>query len=128
MNTEWLDRFGGVASGACALHCLSLALAPALMTLFGMNHAMHGTLEWLFFGFASTFAIIAAVVGYRTHRVGWVVGGFALGLAVLTTGRLGEALSLFEGGVYFAVAGGGILVMSHVLSIQQTRRCQRACC
>jgi len=128
MNTEWLDRLGGTASAACALHCLSLALAPAIITLFGLNHAAHGTLEWLFFASAATLAIIAAVVGYRTHHTLWVVGGFAAGLLVLSAGRMGEALSLFEGGVYFAVTGGSILVLSHVASIRETRRHRRACC
>ncbi len=128
MNTDWLDRFGGAASSLCALHCLSLALAPAVITLFGMDHATHGTLEWFFFSMAASFAAMAAIAGYRTHHAMWVVAGFAVGLLVLATGRMGEALSLFEGGVYFAVAGGGILVLSHIASIRQSRICRNACC
>ncbi len=128
MNSEWLDRFGGAASTACALHCLSLATAPALFTLFGMNQGAHGALEWVFFTLTVSFALTAAVVVYRTHHTLLVVLGFATGLGILIAGRMGETFGLFEGGVYFAVAGGGLLLASHLASIRQTRLRRQACC
>ena len=128
MNTEWLDRFGGAASALCAVHCLLLGLVPAAVTLFGMNHGTHGILEWFFFGLASASAVVAALVGYRSHHSLWVALSFALGLAALSVGRMSEALSLFDGGGYFAVVGGGTLVLAHMASIRQSRICQRACC
>ena len=37
MNTLSLDRMGGVASATCALHCLVLSVAPALVTFLGVE-------------------------------------------------------------------------------------------
>ena len=81
-----------------------------------------------FFAAAVTLAAIAAALGYRVHRNAWVLAGFGLGGLVLVAGRLGEALGLYEGAAGLAVAGGLMLVASHVFSAKRTRACQGACC
>lgn len=128
MSSDWFDRFGGIVSGVCALHCLILALVPTVFTLLGLGHGVHGTLEWVLFSLAVVSAMAAAVLGYRTHHALWVVAGFATGLVVLTTARMAEAFELFEGSVTFAVLGAAILVATHLASIRQTRLCRQACC
>ena len=127
MNTLSLDRLGGVASATCALHCLLLTLAPALVTLLGVEFLAHEVFEWGFFATAVTFAVVAAALGYGVHRNPWVLASFGAGVVVLVAGRLGEALDLYEGAVVLAVTGGLVLVASHVFSARQTRACQGAC-
>ncbi|MCP4916121.1 MAG: MerC domain-containing protein [Proteobacteria bacterium] len=112
----WVDRLGGVASATCALHCLAMTLAPAVL-LSGE------AFEWGFYALAIAFAGVACVLGYRAHRDRRVVLGFGVGTLVLTSGRFGEMLGLHETGVALAVAGGAVLVASHVWSLRRTRAC-----
>jgi hypothetical protein len=128
MNSITLDRLGGVASASCALHCLMTGLAPALIALLGVEFLANEAVEWGLFAAASVFAITAAVLGFRVHRSSAVLLGFSLGLASLITARVGEAMHLFEGTLIFAVLGGVILVVSHVVSARRTKSCQKPCC
>ena len=128
MKTIIIDRLGSVASASCALHCLTTALAPALITLLGVEFLANEAVEWGLFLAASVFAVTAAFLGFRVHRSPSVLLGFGVGLAALITARLGEALHLFEGTLVFAVLGGLILVASHVLSSRRAQACQKACC
>jgi hypothetical protein len=123
MNTVVFDRLGSVASATCALHCLTMALAPALVTLLGVEFLAGEAVEWSLYGFAVVFALVAGALGYRTHRSLPVLGGFCLGLMVLSAARLGEAFHLFGGTLVLAVLGGGILVATHVLSARRVRSC-----
>ena len=126
MNTLTLDRLGGVASACCSLHCLTMAFAPAIVTLLAVDFLAHESFEWGLFAAAVTLAITAAGLGFRAHRNRRVLMGFGAGVAVLMAGRLGEAFSLYEGAMGLAVAGGFILVLSHVASARETRACKPA--
>ncbi|MEM6926710.1 MAG: MerC domain-containing protein [Myxococcota bacterium] len=124
----WLDRFGSVASATCAIHCLSLSVAPALISLLGLGVLASELFEWGFFAVAVSFAVAAAAWGYSTHRSSAVLLGFVAGVAVLVAGRLGEAFELYEGGVVFAVVGGGLLMVSHFASASRIRASHAECC
>jgi len=128
MTTPWLDRLGGVASMACAVHCGLLAFAPAVVTLVGLDMLAGEAFEWAFFASALCFAAVAATVGYRAHRTSWVPLGFTLGALMLIIARLAEAWALFEGGALLAVCGGAILVAFHIANTLRMRACQQACC
>jgi len=128
MITGWIDRFGSVASAVCAIHCLLLSLAPWLISALGLGVLANESFEWAFFVFAVGFALAAAWWGYRLHRTWWVLTGFSGGLLLLIAGRMGEALSLYEGGGIVSVLGGGVLVISHILSMRQARVIQEAYC
>ena len=110
----WLDRFGSLASLTCALHCGLFAFAPAAVALLGLDLLAGESFEWGFFVAALLFALLACVVGYRAHRRVGVVAGFVVGAGVLSLARLGEAFELFEGGAWVAVAGGVVLVGTHI--------------
>lgn len=125
-SSLWMDRFGGVASATCATHCLVMAFAPALVAVTGLGFLANEAFEWAFFSSAIGFAGAAAWLGYRSHRTPWVVAGFGLGMVVLITGRLAEALKLFEGGAILAITGGALLVASHVGSATRTRTCRKS--
>jgi hypothetical protein len=135
MNILWMDRFGSLASMACAAHCVVMAAIPSLFAVAEAGHHGHhghdgeqALLEWAFFGVASVFAAGAAIVGYRSHRTWWIAAGFGLGLPVLAAGRLGEAFHIEGVGFGLTVLGGVILASSHLLSIRQCKRAQNSCC
>ncbi len=128
MSTPWVDRLGGAASLACAVHCGLFGLAPALVTLVGLEFLAGEAFEWGFFALALAFATVAAGLGYRAHRTAWVPLGFALGGGMLVIARLAEAWALFEGGAVLAVCAGGVLVGFHIANTLRIRACEEACC
>ena len=126
-KVPWMDRFGTLASAACALHCLVLSTAPALFATLGLE-LLHGEIfEWGFFAMAMAMASLAAIFGFRLHRDSRVVGWFVVGGLVLMAGRFGEAGGLFEGAGILAIVGGFLLVISHFKNASCTRKCQEAC-
>jgi len=128
MNTIALDRMGGIASTSCALHCLMLSLAPAVVSLLGVDFLANETCEWIFFGAALSFAVLAAGLGYRSHGSRWILAGFATGMLVLVAGRLGEALHVYPGAGVLAITGGLLLATSHLLSARHIRSCGHTDC
>jgi hypothetical protein len=122
-----MDRLGGLASAACAMHCLTMAFAPALISLVGLGFLADESFEWGLFVTAVGFAFAAAIFGYRVHRTWWVPAGFGIGILVLMAGRLGEAMQLYEGGAIVAITGGSLLLTTHVASAVRTRACREAC-
>jgi len=122
----WMNRLGGVASTACAAHCVVMAAAPALVSAVGLG-LPHEAFEWGLCALAVCFASVAAVQGYLNHRTWWGPAGFGAGVLVLLAGRLSEALAL-HGGVFLAVGGGGLLVACHAVSLRRARAAQEACC
>jgi len=128
MHTIALHRTGGIASVSCVIHCLLMSAAPALVSLLSLEFLAHEAFEWGFFVAAVVLALLAATLGYRLHRNPWVLLGFGSGVLVLVAGRMGEALSLYEGTAGLAVLGGGLLVASHVLSERMARVSRASCC
>ncbi len=128
LQARWLDRLGGVASLSCALHCGLMGFAPGLITLLSLEGLRNEAFEWGFFASAVGFALLAGVLGFRKHRVAWLPLGFLVGIALLTTARLSEALSLFEGGGALAVVGGLCLLTLHVFNAFKSQAAQAACC
>ena len=122
----WFDHLGGVASAACALHCLLTAAAPAALAALGI----HGgeTLEWGFVLVAVAFAALAGGLGFRLHRSLPIAVGFGAGACGLLAGRLGEGLGLGHGAHYIAIVSGLLLVGVHIASLRQCRRCGDLAC
>ena len=110
------DGYGRFASGLCVLHCLTVSFAPSIIENISIVSAYNEVLEWGFFGGAVLFALISASLGLRKHQNYKVLVGFSIGLSVLTLGRVGEALSLFEGGEMLSICGGLFLFISHMYS------------
>ena len=121
----WFDRLGGLASAVCSLHCTAIVSLPAVASLLGPE--LNERFEWGFFAIAGFLALLAAGAGFRRHRSWLLLSGFGVGLLGLGVGRAAEAWSLFEGGGQVTIAGGLILVASHVLSLRSLRM-QEDCC
>ncbi|MEM1414225.1 MAG: MerC family mercury resistance protein [Myxococcota bacterium] len=124
MTRVALDQLGGVASATCALHCVVMSFAPALLPLLGLGVLAGEAFEWGFFALAVVVALAAAALGSREPKV---LAGFAAGIGVLLAGRLGEAFGLVEGPA-LPILGGTILVATHVLSARRTLACREPCC
>lgn len=134
MNLFWIDRFGSVASMACAAHCVIVAALPTLLAVAEAGHDEHGhhgehaLIEWVFFGVASLLAVGAGIFGYRRHRTWWVAAGFVVGIPILAAGRLGEAFHIEGVGFGLTVLGGLILASSHIVSLRRLRAVEDDCC
>lgn len=122
-NRMSIDIYGRFASSLCVLHCLTMSFAPFIIESISILNANNELLEWGFFSLALAFALLSAVFGMRKHNNPLVLGSFAMGIAVLILGRLGEAMSLFEGGEALSIGGGAFLFVAHMYS---ARCCQRA--
>ena len=113
-----IDRFGGVASAICALHCLTISLIPSLLSNVQFFSSYNEILEWGFFSFALFFALSSLLLHWKKHKNIIVFVGLILGVCLLTLGRMSEAMSLFEGGGVLSIIGGAVLFISHFLGIR----------
>ena len=121
MQVKIIDRFGGVASALCVLHCLLVSLAPSILSTLDVGDSFQEIFEWSFFSLAILFALVSASLGFRMLKKLWLLGLFGGGIAILGLGRMSEALHLFEGGDILSILGGLTLFGAHILS---TRCCK----
>ena len=121
-NSFVWDGYGRLASGLCVLHCLTVSFAPSVIENSSFASSYNEVFEWGFFGMAILFAIISAAFGLKKHQNYMVLIGFVTGMAVLILGRLGEAMSLFEGGEALSISGGMFLFVSHMYSTTCCRK------
>ena len=122
---QWADRIGAGLSLSCALHCLMLPLAVALVpsvrsAVAEYGHA-DGWLQWLLWSHQVEWAVALAVIafagvvigrGWRHHRrrdpLGWYLAG---SLVLLFAAAEVISLGAYHG---LLLAGGGALIaMAH---------------
>jgi hypothetical protein len=109
----WADRLGAFGAFVCALHCLLVPVALALLPALGLGLvAWHGV-EWAFTSLATVLAVVSLYLGYRGHRAyhAWLMvapGLFLVWLALLYPplhqSVLPHAAAMATGGVLIAVA------------------------
>jgi hypothetical protein len=117
-----VDRFGTLASAACAVHCALGAAIPEGLAAFGLGAFLGHEWEWGFTVLALACAGAALVLGWRKHRSVPVASLLALGMASLLLARLledewGEAL-----GLSLSLLAGLLLVTGHVSNIRASTR------
>lgn len=117
----WLDRFGGLVSAICAVHCVAVALVPALITGLGFGFVASAAFEWAFVGMATVVAALAGVVGLRHHGSLMIGTGFVAGIVLLFASRFAEQAGVEAFGLVLALLGGGTLVASHLGSLRLAR-------
>ena len=116
-----VDRFGIIASVACALHCVATALIPTALAMLGASALLEHEAEWVFTLIAVSAASLALLLGWR--RRGW--SGASWGLAVGIAGLLGARFLEDAGGhghglgVALSVLSGAALVTGHVLNLRR---------
>lgn len=121
MSNGWLDRFGGVVSVVCAVHCLAVAVVPALISGLGIGFVASSAFEWGFVVLATGIAAVAGVYSLRHHRVLSI--GFLAGIVLLLASRFAEQAGIEAFGLAFALLGGATLVATHVSSLRLARTC-----
>lgn len=87
---ETLDRFGAVASSACAVHCAIAAFLPALFGALGLGFLIGHRAEWGLTLLAIALAAGALIRGWRRHRALGAAALLALGIVGLLASRAVE--------------------------------------
>lgn len=116
-----IDKVGAACSTACAVHCASSAVAPGLLTALGLGSLVGPTVEWGFTGVAIVMGLIAVIVGWRRHRVTWVLLALGAGIAGLATGRMLESFGVESAGAPVAIVSGLVLALGHVGGVRAAR-------
>lgn len=112
-----VDKIGAVCSTLCALHCASTAAIPSVMVALGLGTLIGPAFEWGFIVVAILFAAVALMIGWRRHRVVWILFLFAAGIVGLVAGRLLEAADFHGVGTLLSIASGVTLVVGHSVNI-----------
>ena len=85
-----VDRFGAVASTACAIHCAICALAPTAFAAFGLGFLLGHEVEWGLTLVAVGFGLLALYFGWRLHKKPLVAVLLGVGIVGLVAVRLME--------------------------------------
>ncbi|MBO6934554.1 MAG: MerC family mercury resistance protein [Deltaproteobacteria bacterium] len=113
-----LDVAGLLLSGSCALHCLFVALAPALLAATGLGALLDETAEWVFTITAVAVGAIAATLALRAGRSRIVVAAFVVSIGLLLVGRGFEHAGVHGGVEVFSALGGVGLALAHVVNLR----------
>jgi len=123
-----IDRLGALASTACSVHCVLMAVLPEAIGALGSGTALFGyELEWGVTLAALSFAALALGLGWRKHRSLRVVSLLGAGIGALLLARLLEDGVSESVGLTLSVVAGLTLVVGHGSNICASRRAQRAC-
>jgi hypothetical protein len=119
-----LDRFGMIASCACAIHCAVVPILLGVLPLVGVAVLGDERLELLMLGVAICIGVASLLPAYiRHHRRSLPLLTFTAGLALVIIAHL----AVKETGLphtMFVVAGGFIISVAHFLN---RRFCQKCC-
>ena len=101
---ENVDRFGAVASTACAIHCAVCVFAVGAFTTIGLDFLDGHEAEWMLTLVAVAFGILALFLGWRQHKQPLVAALLGIGIAGLL------AVRLMEGGEHHGESEGEAVV------------------
>ena len=115
-STKWLDGAAVGLSALCLIHCLALPLVVAGLPFLAQFAEGHLHAQMLVV--VLPLSIVALGLGYRHHRNGRIVAAGAVGMLLLTIGKISnrdgrvldeslkEALVTDDGKVLYPVASG----------------------
>lgn len=110
---HWLERIATWLSAACAVHCLLVPVASALVPLVGVSTQASQLDEryedWLHL-LVVAGGLLSLLVGYRRHREARIAAAMALGIALYLVGHAAE--SAWYGVVISVVGGLGLAAAS----------------
>jgi hypothetical protein len=121
-----VDRFGALASTACAVHCVLSASLPEALAALGLSALLGDDTEWAFTLCALAAASGALLLGWRKHRSPRVVSTLGAGIALLLLARLLEDWVGESVGTVLSVLAGVVLVVGHLSNIGASRRSECA--
>ena len=91
--TERVDKAGVVASTLCAIHCALCALLPKFLGALGVGFLLGQGAELVFTLVAIGFAMLALVVGWKSHGTKGILILMCAGILGLTASRVIEMAS-----------------------------------
>lgn len=101
-----LERAATWISAACAVHCMLVPVASALVPLVGVGsqagHLNERYEDWLHLMVVAG-GLLSLLVGYRRHREARIAAAMGLGIALYLVGHAAEQAWY---GVLISVAGG----------------------
>ncbi len=115
------DRLGAALGFLCALHCVAVPLLMGVLPSLGLEFLADGAVDVVIVAFATLFAAVAAVLGYRQHGDRRVVAGFASAVALLFAAQLFGEENI--AGRVVSIAGGLTLAVTHLVNMRLGRRC-----
>lgn len=116
-----LDRFGALASGACAVHCAMLPFVAASLPLVGLGVLASEAFELSFIALALALAAVSLAAGWLRHRSLKPAAWLGLGAALFAFGTLGPLHHHEFWHAALLVAGGISLVTAHWLNLRRLR-------
>ena len=120
-----LDQAGTIASLTCAVHCAIMPLAITLLPLLGLTFLADERLEWGLLGLSGLIGVSSLCLGFREHRRRIALAVLAVGLSLLTLGRISEEHQWGHGAVLVVVLGGMTIAASHLMNRHLCRTCRR---
>jgi len=127
--TPWFDRLGGLASAACAVHCVLVSALPAILPLAGLGWLGGETTDWALVATAVLLALLAGLQGYRRHRSRGTLVAFVGGLTLIIAGHLIEAGDAgHRWSLMLLLSGAATLVTAHVRNLRRSRACRENTC
>jgi hypothetical protein len=122
----WLDQMGMSAGLLCAVHCLALPVAVALIPVAGLELVMGEGIEWAFAIVAVALGGLSLVPGcLRVHRRVLPIVLLVLGTSLLLAGRtLVEDESRMETPI--VLTGALSMILAHATNAKLCRAC-RSC-
>lgn len=120
--SSWLERAATWLSAACAVHCLSLPLASALVPLMGTSAlpAWGPRVDFVLTWAVVIAAVVAGSVGFFRHRDGRLALAMATAIALYLAGHALESSAF--GKALAIIAALGLATVSF-LSARASHRC-----
>ena len=125
-NGEMLDRFGVVASCACAVHCFLMPLVISALPLLGLSFFADARTEWAFVCLSIGLGVLSLLPGYlKHHKRRRPLALFVAGICLIVVARLllNEDFRLETPVV---VTGGLLVAIAHLINIKLCQAC-RSC-
>jgi uncharacterized membrane protein YfcA len=127
-SSTW-DRAGGIASGACIIHCLFLpllvAFVPGLVHFLPTSEYAHRFLILVLL-FIGTLAFLS---GYRIHKKKIVLLFMLSGLSVISLGAfIGDAIASHIAETTITTFGSIILIVAHRINRTFCKQCYQCNC
>lgn len=124
--TPLLDRAAIGLSAICAIHCLTLPIALAMIPSLVLLEAGDEHFHQLLIVFVLPTSLFALTMGCRRHRhwqiFGWGLAGLSL---LLLTAILGHDFAGEQVEKWATVSGAALVVISHLMNY---RRCRTTDC
>lgn len=119
-----LDPWGMVASTTCAIHCVIVAVAPAVLAASGLGALISHEAEWAFTVVAAGLAVISAIIGLRAHNSLKIFAILMAGASILIASRFLEEWGAHGFGTVVAVFGSICVLVGHFQNLRACRSCE----